>query len=76
MYLNDTPKGGQTAFPRWRNAETTEAVAVTPEKGKAVIFYMVNPDGNLDDLSQHAGMPVIEGEKWFSNLWIHDPIRL
>jgi hypothetical protein len=26
------------------------------------------PDGNLDDLSQHAAMPVIEGEKWFGKL--------
>jgi len=75
MYLNDVPAGGQTSFPRWRNAETTSGLDVTPKKGMAMIFYMVNPDGNLDDLTHHAALPVIEGEKWFSNLWIHDPIR-
>jgi prolyl 4-hydroxylase len=37
---------------------------------------MVNPDGNLDDLTHHAAQPVIEGEKFFSNLWIWDPVRL
>jgi prolyl 4-hydroxylase len=70
MYLNDVPAGGQTSFPRWRNAETSKSIDVTPEKGKAMIFYMVNPDGNLEDLSQHAALPVIEGEKFFTNLWI------
>jgi hypothetical protein len=37
---------------------------------QAMIFYMKLPDGNLDDLSQHAAMPVIEGEKWFGKLLI------
>lgn len=76
MYLNDVPAGGQTSFPRWRNAETNGALNVVPKKGTAMIFYMVNPDGNLDDLTHHAALPVIEGEKFFSNLWIWDPVRL
>lgn len=75
MYLNDVPAGGETAFPRWRNAETGEAIKVKPEKGKAAVFYMITPDGNLDDLTQHAAMPVLEGVKYFINLWIHDPFR-
>ena len=75
MYLNNVEAGGQTSFPRWRNAETNRGLDVTPKKGSAVIFYMVNPDGNLDDLTQHAALPVIEGEKYFTNLWIWDPIR-
>jgi prolyl 4-hydroxylase len=75
MYLNEGMVGGETAFPRWRNAETSDAVKAVPEKGKAMIFYMKLPDGNLDDLSQHAAMPVVEGEKWFANLW-YVPRRL
>jgi prolyl 4-hydroxylase len=35
-----------------------------------MIFYMINPDGNLDDLTQHAAIPVLEGEKYFVNLRI------
>ena len=73
MYLNEGMEGGETAFPRWRNAHTTDAIKAVPQKGKAMIFYMKNPDGNLDDLSQHAAMPVVEGEKWFSNMWVWDP---
>ena len=75
IYLNTVEEGGQTSFPRWRNAETSDGIKATPVKGKAMIFYMKNPDGNLDDLSQHAALPVIEGEKWFANLWTHDPWR-
>jgi prolyl 4-hydroxylase len=77
LYLNDEGlEGGETSFPRWRNGHTNGAVNVKPEKGKAAIFYMVNPDGNLDDLTQHAALPVRQGEKYMSNLWIWDPVRL
>ena len=76
MYLNEGMEGGETSFPRWRNAETSGALNVKPEKGKAVIFYMLTPDGNMDELSQHAALPVRRGEKWLANLWIHDPIKV
>ena len=75
LYLNDVPAGGETAFPRWMNAETSDALKVKPERGKAVLFYSLLPDGNMDDLSQHAAMPVMQGEKWMANMWIWDPIR-
>ena len=75
MYLNEGMAGGETHFPRWRSAETDEGLKVTPKKGSALLFYMKNPDGNLDDLSQHAALPVVEGEKWFANLWTWDPWR-
>jgi prolyl 4-hydroxylase len=75
LYLNDVEEGGETSFPRWFNAETTGGLDVKPEKGKAVLFYMLLPDGNSDDLSQHAALPVIKGEKWMSNLWIWDPYK-
>jgi prolyl 4-hydroxylase len=75
FYLNgDTPTnpmlGGETSFPRWVNAETFHQLAVKPEAGKAVLFYNQLPDGNMDDFSQHAALPIIEGEKWLINLWI------
>lgn len=75
LYLNDVEEGGETSFPRWLNAETTGGLDVKPVKGKAVLFYMLTADGNSDDLSQHAALPVIKGEKWMSNLWIWDPFK-
>lgn len=70
LYLNDDMEGGHTSFPMWRNAETSKQLEVRPEKGKAVLFYNLLPDGNYDELSMHAALPVKEGEKWLANLWI------
>jgi prolyl 4-hydroxylase len=70
FYLNEGMKGGETSFPRWKNAETDEVLKVVPEVGKAILFYNQLPDGNYDDLSQHAAMPVLAGEKWLTNLWV------
>ena len=75
LYLNTPTKGGETGFPRWVNGETGEALLAKPVKGKAVLFYSFLPDGNLDDLSQHAARPVEEGEKYLINLWVRDPIK-
>ena len=69
LYLNEPEEGGATQFPRWANAETVEGLNVEPKRGKAVLFYSQLPDGNMDDLSQHAALPVRVGEKWLMNLW-------
>jgi len=80
LYLNGSGDereildGGQTAFPRARNAQSSTGITVTPEGGKAVLFYNMLPDGNMDDLSQHASLPVKSGEKWLANLWVWDPV--
>jgi len=66
--------GGETSFPRYANADTSGPLKVQPEKGKAILFYSYLPDGNLDDLSQHAALPVKKGEKWLMNLWVWDPV--
>jgi hypothetical protein len=46
------------------SGKTFEQLKVAPEIGKAVLFYSQLPDGNMDDFSQHAALPVIRGEKW------------
>ena len=64
MYLNDDYRGGATYFPRVRRR-------VTPELGKAVLFYNLEADGAARErLSLHTGEPVRDGEKWLSNQWI------
>lgn len=74
LYLNDVEEGGETEFPRWSNGHTNKGLFATPKKGKAVLFYSFLPDGNLDDLSQHAAKPVTKGEKYLINLWVNDPV--
>jgi prolyl 4-hydroxylase len=76
IYLSDMVSedaGGETSFPKGANGE---GFKVRPVKGNAVLFYNLLEDGNGDDLSLHAALPVREGEKWLANFWVWDPKRL
>ena len=61
MYLNAPAAGGGTHFP---NA----GVTVTPRRGAAVYFAY---EGG-ETISLHAGLPVIEGEKWIATKWLRE----
>lgn len=74
LYLSDqlhSEAGGETAFPK--GGANGQGVMITPKKGNAVMFYSLLPDGNADEMSLHASLPVEEGEKWLANVWIWDP---
>lgn len=74
LYLNEPTEGGETTFPRAVTPTKHDGLTVKPKRGTAVLFYNLLPDGNMDDLSQHASKPVVQGEKWLANLWVWDPI--
>ena len=63
VYLNDVPRGGETVFPQ-------AGLAVCPRAGNAVCFEYANSRQQLDTRSLHAGLPVIEGEKWAVTKWM------
>ena len=46
-------------------------LAVKPRKGDALLFFSLHTDASPDDMSLHAGCPVIKGEKWSATKWIH-----
>jgi prolyl 4-hydroxylase len=79
LYLNDLPvnSGGETAFPLGDNDsnETDGGFKVHGGKGNALLFYSLLEDGNGDDRSIHASLPIrLEGvEKWVANVWVWDP---
>merc|ERR1719233_914647 len=64
--------GGHTGFPKAYNGR---GLRVRPPKGSGVLFYSSLEDGNGDDYSLHAGMPVNIGMKYICNLWVWDPSR-
>lgn len=75
LYLTDMvdiDAGGETAFPK---AAGGKGLKVHAGKGSALLFYNLLEDGNGDDLSLHAALPVLKGEKWLANFWVWDPHR-
>lgn len=75
LYLTDMAApdaGGETSFPKGADGQ---GFKIHPGKGNAVLFYNLLPDGNGDDLSLHAALPVLKGEKWLANFWVWDPKR-
>ena len=70
VYLNDVEEGGGTGFDSL--TEYDGEVVVEPKMGKMVVFTNVNDDDSLNKNSRHAGLPVIQGEKWAFNLWLRE----
>lgn len=63
IYLNDVDSGGGTHFP-----EST--IEVKP-KARSLLFFGY-PTANAESKTLHAGLPVIEGEKWIAVKWIRE----
>lgn len=75
FYLQSPTRGGATHFPEVN-------VQVVPTQGSALFFwntvekpgcpdYQENMFLHADERVRHAGLPVMEGEKWICNRWVH-----
>lgn len=65
FYLNNPEKGGSTYFPQLK-------MSIHPRKGSVVRFGYLGSDGVPDRRSEHAGLPVITGEKWIATKWLRE----
>ena len=66
VYLNDVEEGGSTKLSRLN-------IDVLPKKGKLLLFENTYSGTNIKHpLSEHAGRPVIKGEKYAFNLWFKE----
>ena len=70
IYLNDVEEGGGTSFPLVNDGE---GIVVQPKKGNAVIWPSVLDDApeRKDGRTEHEALPVIKGNKYGANAWIH-----
>jgi len=66
LYLSDVEEGGGTHFPHLN-------ITVAPKKGSAVLWpHGLDSDPRVkDSRTHHEAMPVIKGQKWGANYWIH-----
>lgn len=46
-------------------------LAVKAQKGAALLFYSLKPNGEEDPASTHGSCPTLAGEKWSATRWIH-----
>ena len=59
-------KGGETDFRELN-------IKIKPKKGKIIVFQnCLNDNKTPHPDSIHAGLPVLEGEKYAFNLWFHE----
>ena len=65
IYLNDGYGGGETEFVK-------TGLKVKGRKGDVLAFVSALPNGELDPLSEHAGLPVTSGTKYLASRWIRE----
>ena len=63
VYLNEGFEGGHTAFP-------AAGISYRGNLGDAILFTNVLENGQADQASLHAGLPVVSGEKYLASRWI------
>ena len=63
VYLNDNYVGGETEFPRLGQK-------FKGSLGDALIFGNVDREGRPAAVSEHAGLPVVNGVKYLASRWI------
>ncbi|XP_054268674.1 prolyl 4-hydroxylase subunit alpha-1-like isoform X2 [Macrosteles quadrilineatus] len=65
IYMSDVIWGGHTVF-------LDLDLSVRPVKGSALFWYNLHQDGSVDYRMRHASCPVIVGNKWVLNKWLHE----
>ncbi|ELU09607.1 hypothetical protein CAPTEDRAFT_229373 [Capitella teleta] len=65
FYLSSVKAGGATVFPKLH-------VRIPAVKGAAAFWFNIRRSGDREPLTQHAGCPVLLGEKWVANKWIRE----
>jgi hypothetical protein len=64
LYLNDDYEGGETCFDKI-------GLCIKPEKGKCIIFWNIDQEEKLIELSEHRGNKVLSGSKYIAVKWVH-----
>lgn len=66
VYLDTVARGGETAFPALHGGR----LRVSPEQGRALIFFPGREDGTIDYHLLHEALPVAAGSKHVAQIWV------
>ena len=87
IYLNDVGEGGETRFTRLAyrpgghgtdEPQASQPLAVTPEAGKALLFFPSSSSGAVDQRLEHEACATACDVKWVAQVWLRqrpDPTR-
>ncbi len=78
-YLKNTNLSHLFADNSWEKdmiIQCRSRLSIKPKKATAILFYSQYPDGRMDELSNHGGCPVLQGQKWAANLWVWNGPRV
>jgi prolyl 4-hydroxylase len=65
VYLNEGYSGGETLFVK-------TGLNVKGRKGDGLVFRNADAQGRADPAALHAGMPVLQGQKFVASRWIRE----
>ena len=65
VYLNEVKSGGETQFLSINKS-------IRPRQGMAVVWNNLLPSGEVNPQTLHAGLPVLEGEKFVITKWFRE----
>ncbi|KAL6726378.1 hypothetical protein Aduo_008356 [Ancylostoma duodenale] len=65
FYMTEPRYGGGTVFTEVKST-------VPPTKNDALFWYNLHKYGDGNVLTRHAACPVLLGQKWVTNKWIHE----
>jgi len=68
VYLNEPEEGGATEFITLKHK-------IEPKTGRAVVWHNLNKDGSRNEITYHAGRPIIKGEKHIITKWFRDRVQ-
>jgi len=63
--MTDVERGGETVFPYLK-------LRIPPKKGTAAFWFNLRVSGQPDYITKHAACPVLLGNKWVANKWMHE----
>ena len=63
LYLSKVESGGSTSYP-------SLGLEIIPRKGAALFFLNTDSQHVPDELTLHAGKPVVKGVKFVANKWL------